>query len=49
MENKIIDSSLFNEKTFKNELKKSQEELGWKTERSERQIDDFLKRCSKKG
>ena len=33
----------------KNELKKSQEELGWKTERSERQIDDFLKRCSKKG
>ena len=29
----------------KNELKESQEKLGWKTERSERQIDDFIKRC----
>ena len=30
---------------IKNELKESQEKLGWKTERSERQIEEFLKRC----
>ena len=30
---------------IKSELKESQEKLGWKTERSERQIEEFLKRC----
>ena len=30
---------------LKNELKESQEKLGWKTERSEKQIDEFIKRC----
>ena len=33
----------------KNELKRAQEELGWKTERSERQVDEFVKNCIKKG
>ena len=29
----------------KNELKESQEKLGWKVERSEKQLDEFIKRC----